>query len=224
MSFKVHGNPLCRRRGGLFAAIAWQFLLCAAVFSVAVPSRSAEAAARQVHGGSLYESLDFYQYTDNEGGIHFVDSIEKVPGRYRSKVTVRKDTPAARQTTRIVVDDNLIHVPAIVRNGDRAEAVILLLDTGTAMTTITEELATRLGIDLATTRSATIRLADGTMVNVRVARIDAVSVGARTKSPIEVVILPHVGSRELHDGLLGLDFLGEFQYQIDLANGLLRWQ
>jgi predicted aspartyl protease len=172
----------------------------------------------------LHESMDFYEYTDVDGVIHFVDGMEKIPARYRDRVVVRKDTPAARQTTRVLVADHQIHVPVTLRNGDRSVQAVMLLDTGASMTTITGELAARLNIATDTARQTTTRLADGRRVAISVARIDGVAVGARTKSPLEIGILQHQGDPELHDGLLGLDFLGEFQYQIDMANGLIRWQ
>ena len=173
---------------------------------------------------SAEEAIDFYQYTDADGGVHFVDSLEKIPHRYRGQARVRKETQAARQTTRVRIVDGQIFVPVSIRSGERQVQALLLLDTGASMTSITEELAARLQIGPAESRPATTRLADGRMLDIRVAKIDAVAVGARQKSPVEIGIFPHFGSREIHDGLLGFDFLSEFQYQIDIPNQLLRWQ
>lgn len=184
----------------------------------------AEPAAAPGRELSPDETIDFYQYTDDDGVIHFVDRRDNIPPRYRDRVIVRKDTPSARQTTRVLIVDNLILVPVSISSGDRKVQALLLLDTGSSITSISEELADRLNIAHSSTRPARTRLADGSKIDFRVTRVDSVAVGARMKSPLEIGILPHSGTRERHDGLLGLDFLGAFQYQIDLANGVIRWQ
>ena len=199
-------------------------LWCGGPGSLAPSLHCAAAATSMVHDAPLDEAVDFYQFTDSEGGVHFVDSPDKIPGRYRSRAIVRKDMPAARQTTRIAVNGNSIHVPVLIRNGERTAQAVMLLDTGASMTSITGELASRLGIDLAAARKSTSRLADGSMIDIRLVQVDAVAIGFRRKSPLEVSVIQRVGDRELHDGLLGIDFLGDFQYQIDLPNRMIRWQ
>jgi hypothetical protein len=180
--------------------------------------------AGAVHGSELEEAIDYYQYTDRDGGVHFVDSPEKIPSRYRGKALVHKETSAARQTTRVRIVDGHIHVPVTLRRGDRALGATLLLDTGASLTTISEELALRLQLDPTSGRPATTRLADGSEVDIRLVEVDALGIGFRKVAPMQIGIMKQVGSRQNHDGLLGLDFLGVFQYQIDIANELIRWQ
>ena len=204
---------------GLFIALqVWVF--GTSLFSV--PSVSAEKLT--VHDTPLEEAVDFYQFTDDEGVIHFVDTPEKIPGHYRSRTIIRKDIPSARQTTRVAIVDNNIHVPVLFKNGNKAEQAVLILDTGSATTSISEELAARLGIDLSAAQKTTVRLADGSMADVHVTKVDTVSVAFRVKSPLEVYFLHYVGNKEIHDGFLGLDFLGDFQYQLDIPNEMIRWQ
>jgi len=191
-------------------------------FAACLPCAS--AADSQVHDVPLEEAVDFYQFTDDEGVIHFVDSPEKIPAHYRKRAVVRKDIPSARQTTKVAIVNDQIHVPVLFKIGNKTEKAVLILDTGSVTTCISEALAARLGIDLSAARKTTTQLADGSTADIHVAKVDSVSVGFRVKAPLEVTILHTVGDREIHDGLLGLDFLGDFQYQLDLQNGLIRWQ
>jgi len=219
---KIDSNPIRWRAVSVFFIALHVWFSTSATSLPSAPPVS--AAALQVHDAQLDEAVDFYQFTDDEGIIHFVDSPEKIPGHYRSRTIVRKDIPSARQTTKVVIVDSNIHVPVLFKNGNRTEKAVLILDTGSATTCISEELAVRLGIDLAAARKTTTQLADGSTADIHVAKVDSVSVGFRVKSPIEVTILHFVGDSEKHDGLLGLDFLSEFQYQLDLQNGMIRWQ
>jgi hypothetical protein len=214
--------PFCRR---IIAALFITLPVCFCTFTSPLPTIScAAASSSQTHDAPLDEALDFYQFTDDEGVIHFVDDPAKIPGHYRNRTIVRKDLPSARQTTKVLIVDKQIHVPVLFKNGNKTELATLILDSGSATTSINEELAARLGIDLTATRKSTTQLADGSQIDIHVSKVDAVSIGSRMKSPLEISILHHVGKSEMHDGLLGLDFLGDFQYQLDLPNELIRWQ
>lgn len=198
-------------------------LSVAAMMWLAPPGRT-ETAGAEVHGAPLDESVNFYQYTDKDDVIHFVDSREKIPRRYQDRVIVRKDTPAALQTTSVVIIDNQIHMPVSFRNGDKTVQAILVLDTGASITSITETLAARLGIDPKNTRAVSMGLADGRMIDIQVTRVDAVGVGARMKFAFEIGILPDSDNRKELDGYLGVDFLRSFPYLVDFQSNLIRWQ
>jgi len=178
----------------------------------------------QVHDSQLEEFIEFYQYTDRDGVVHFTDAPEKIPQQERSRAIVRKELPSARQVTRIAVVDGQIHLPVTLKAGSKTVQAVMLLDTGASITCITAELAKRLQLQQDSSRSLTIRLADGSKIDVQLAKVDAVSVGFRVKAPLDIGIMQQVGNPAVHDGLLGLDFLSDFQYQLDLPNGRIHWQ
>jgi len=217
-------KEICRQRLPipLFKVIC--FLSILMLFSGRLVATTLAADEPSVHDTTLEEFVEFYQYTDRDGVVHFTDAPEKIPQRERSRVIVRREVPYARQVTKIATVDGQIHLPVTLKAGTRAVQAVMLLDTGASITCITAELAKRLQLEQDSSRSLTIRLADGSKIDVRLARVDAVSVGARVKAPLDIGIIQQVGNPAVHDGLLGLDFLGDFQYQIDLPNGRIHWQ
>jgi len=217
-------KEICWRRLLLppFRAICFMTILM--LFSGRLVVTSLAADQPIVHDTPLEEYVEFYQYTDRDGVVHFTDAPEKIPQRERSRAVVRKEVPYARQVTKIATVDGQIHLPVTFKSGTRTVQAVMLLDTGASITCITAELAKLLQLEQDSSRSLTIRLANGSKIDVSLARVDVVSVGARVKAPLDIGIMQQVGDPAVHDGLLGLDFLGDFQYQIDLPNGRIHWQ
>jgi voltage-gated potassium channel Kch len=205
--------------------LATAMFLLGMLVPIALPAFASNAwGASSGNDAAEEEPNEFYQYTDKDGVIHFVDSIGNIPPRYRNKLIVRKESTAARNTTEVKIIDKQIHVPVSIRNRDRTAQANLILDTGASITCITEELAGRLGIDLENAIVVSMGMADGRMIDIRVTEVDSVSVGDRIKSPFKIGILPRLENRQAHEGYLGLDFLSGFQHRIDFQNSLIRWQ
>jgi predicted aspartyl protease len=150
--------------------------------------------------------------------------LENIPRRYLNRLIVRKDRPAPRQTTEVVIVANQIHLPVSIKRGDLTVKATLLLDTGATITCITEAVAARLKIDMENTRLVSMGLADGRMIDIHVTKVDSVAVGDRIKSSFEIGILPNFETKEIREGYLGMDFLSSFQYKMDVQNNLIRWQ
>ena len=178
-------------------------------------------------------AAQIYRYTDERGQNHYVDGIENVPGAHRATATPLglRNAPAAPAASapaagakpsgaavikytpgqRIMVDVKI--------NGGFTTK--LLLDTGADRTLVSPRALTAAGVSLTKpVASGNITGATGTD------RIDYVVVDSLEVDGARVGKLP-VGSYELAgsdtgDGLLGRDFLDQFNMEIDASKGEVR--
>ncbi len=90
----------------------------------------------------------------------------------------------------------------------------LLLDTGAEMVAVSEGLAARLGLSLSTAPDITLRLAGGGTMGARRAVLKRIEVHGMALDDVPAIVLPASDDDGL-DGLLGMSFLGAFQFQID---------
>jgi predicted aspartyl protease len=168
---------------------------------------------------------DFFQYTDQDGTVVMVDDESKIPAKYRKKTRTTRAAPVVESTSTSVrlTRGNQALVPVRISYRNATVDTWLLLDTGATVTVISSSLADRLGITPANTQSRPSQLADGRVVDTARTRVDLV-VGPKLKYNVEVAILPRNGGPAMgFDGLLGMDFLGEFGYHLDINKQAIEW-
>ena len=168
---------------------------------------------------------DFFQYTDRDGTVVMVDDESKIPAQYRKKARSSRSEPAVTsRTTAVRYRNNHAIVPVKINYHDTTVEAWLLLDTGAAVTVISPGLARRLGIKGDNTESRLAQLADGRVIETARARVDSLSVGPKITYNAEVAIMPVSGPVSGFDGLLGMNFLGEFRYHLDVNSQTIEWQ
>lgn len=169
-------------------------------------------------------SADFFQYTDKQGTLVVVDDEGKIPKAYQNQIKkTRVDKPERVKYTGVRVENNRVYVPVRLSYGGKESEAWMLLDTGASVTTISTELADRLGIKPKDTKTSAARLADGGYIQTFTIRLDNISVGPKKKHNIAVGITPTKGPRLPFDGLLGMNFLGDFKYHLDVNEQMLNW-
>lgn len=177
-------------------------------------------------------SADVYRWTDENGRLHFAQSLQQVPARYRDQASdASADRPggsfqtysadAAHRATRrprsfrvpFQRDGSLMRVSALV-NGHTD--VPFLVDTGASGVSLPTAVAERLGIEIAPDAPrTTVRTANG-LIRVPLVRIDSVVLaGARVEGLMATV------NPTMDIGLLGGAFFNHFSYEVDPAQSII---
>lgn len=107
-------------------------------------------------------------------------------------------------------DDRALMLDATL---DRRTSVRLMLDTGATYTTISEELAEKLGYDLEEAQQVRITTANGQVMLPKI-RLKSISLGGYTAKNVDATVMP-MPSNVPFSGLLGLSFVKNHRITID---------
>ena len=169
-----------------------------------------------------------YRWTDERGQAHYSDGLGSVPERFRSTAQplLYETTPPPSEPSKLATSPpgiekipfkrgSPILVSAKVNGGG---PVTLILDTGADTTVINPLALWRLGVSTWFAPRAEIRGATGTQ-RVDVVQIESIEVGQAKAGPL--VIIAHDVEMRNADGLLGRDFLNNFNVNIDTSAGVV---
>ena len=178
-------------------------------------------------------AAQFYRWVDDAGTVHYSEGIDSVPQRYRDRavplglrnvppgttVPQTGTTPSGADTVIRFVPGQHILVDARI-NG--TATVKMILDTGAAGTLISPRALAAAGVSLTRgARSARTRgVAKGAEVEVMQVAIDSLEVGGARVG--RMVVSSYDMDMPGAEGLLGQDFLGQFNVLIDSANGTVK--
>jgi hypothetical protein len=174
-----------------------------------------------------------YRWVDENGVPHFAEGIDSVPDRYRSRAVPLglRNAPAPAPSAEGGADKSVASGSTTIRfvPGQRimvdvkingSTSAQLLFDTGADRTLISPRALQAAGVRLAGP-SATGQIVGATgSEQVRFVVVDSLEVGeARVgRMPVGAYNLP---TTDVGDGLLGRDFLDQFNVQIDSARGMV---
>lgn len=126
------------------------------------------------------------------------------------------------QVTPVRLVNGQLLVPVTLRHGGVSVKVELVLDTGATRSVVHEAVFARLPIDPGSVRSSVSEVADGSLVRSRIIRVELLKAGPFAHHSMEMEVIPFSGGG-VHQGLLGMDFLGKHPHQIDMERRLIRW-
>jgi predicted aspartyl protease len=195
---------------------------------VITPWRIALAALAVLVGPGVV-SAQFVRYSDEHGTPHYVDSFDRVPERYRdSAVTLGyRNTPTVEPTEAGNKAGALRGVTVIrytpgqpimvnVRLNGSASA-LLMMDTGADRTLISPRALAAAGVSL--TRPVGTGQMHGVTGSDRMDFVVVNSVEIGEARVGRMTVASYEMPRARGDGLLGRDFLDQFNVSIDAARG-----
>ena len=168
---------------------------------------------------------EYFTYTDTSGTFVMVDDESKIPLKYRKNIKTDKSESKLSKVTSVTVSNNQVLVPVRLSYRNNAVEAKMVLDTGATTSMITTAMADRLGIKADSTQAVFARIADGSIVQAYWTRLDYISVGSKQVNNPKITIMPSRGPLSgFGDGLLGMNFLGEFRYHLDINSQIIEWQ
>lgn len=152
---------------------------------------------------------EIYRWTDERGTVHFSDSSEGArPGQGEFKTLNDRLPPPPKQAAIPLEHRNRSYFLQANVNGKTPAR--LLVDTGASNTMLSGEIARRLGLAVRTDPPVIVQTANG-KITTGWARVEELEVGGRRVGPLRVIVHDAVPGA---DGLLGMDFLGQFRVEI----------
>ena len=165
---------------------------------------------------------EIYSWVDDQGTQYYTTRLENIPEPYRSKVqvlSVPTPPPAPPELSSKPVEKGSAKIPftpgspvLVDAKINGAGPVTLILDTGADRTLIGSAALSKLGISTENATRALIKGVTGTS-DASALWINSVEVGEAKVGPLLIIV--HDADLKGADGLLGRDFLANFNVTID---------
>jgi predicted aspartyl protease len=126
-----------------------------------------------------------------------------------------------RLQTKVVIDGNRVLVPVTLANDGNELQALLLLDTGASHMVIHRDIADQLSI--VTQKKGLSQVAGGQTIQTEMGQLSYLEVGPIIMHNPHVIIINHTGPAVSYNGLLGMNFLKNVQYNIDFRNQVIKW-
>jgi clan AA aspartic protease (TIGR02281 family) len=167
---------------------------------------------------------EMFRWVDDQGVVHFTDSLKNIPDKFRSKVSRLKTSgpapapiPDDKALVKFQKQGELMVVQALLNEKAAAKFVV---DTGASYTTISQAMAKQLGLNLENASTViSLQTANG-VIEAPLVSVGSLEVGGFALKDLTVVVHDVFPDPNIA-GLLGLNFLSQFHLGIDSKNGIL---
>lgn len=154
-------------------------------------------------------SAEIYKWVDSEGRTHVTDNLFNVPQEYLSQIKTYQEMRGPSDTGDIPLKKSDMGYLVDAKLNGVAD-LRLLIDTGATATVISPSALARGGVALPKEKEVRVRTAGGE-VQAGSVEVMSLSIGGVRRENLRVIAHDAV---EGVDGLLGMDFLGAYRFEI----------
>lgn len=161
---------------------------------------------------------------DAEGDFLRIDEHRKfyIDPAPRTPAGPREASAASPRETKVEVRNERVLVPALIGHGGREVKATLVLDTGASITTLNRAAVKKLNAPVV--ERGKLLLPGGKTIAAEVVRLAYIRVGPHRLENFPAAVIEHEGPQVEYDGLLGMNFLKEVDYRIDLRRRVIEWR
>jgi clan AA aspartic protease (TIGR02281 family) len=180
-------------------------------------------------GSSFASAADYYRWVDQNGVVHFTDSLHNIPEAQRGKVgRIQSNEPPRSQPPPVPVPPAKASIPfekqgqvvIVEATLNKKASAKFVVDTGASYTMISSAVAKELDIDTEQQhRTAPFQTANG-IIQAPLVSLDSINVGGMEIRNLTAAVHDILADSRVA-GLLGLNFLSNFRMDIDTQKGVL---
>jgi predicted aspartyl protease len=168
---------------------------------------------------------------DHTGNFIMIDNRKKFYTDLEARESIERqirenDRLLSKRTgqieTNIIIQNNQILLPVTLGYQHREAEALLLLDTGASITVLHRDIADSLAIQQRT--PSVLFSAEGQRIESSLAQLSYIKIGPLKKENVLVSIIEHKDPSVERQGLLGMNFLRDFEYQIDFKRKKIIWK